>query len=128
MSMKVLNSLQEIPRDCRFADCAVSGGTLETYIRTLLRLTQGRLCLRLKAQAVLFPLPCPQGQGSTLSGSQLRQLTSQHPSFYAPELVMNYLTYKEGDRLSLLLYDTEETLRKKKLLCQQLEVPYLLLE
>lgn len=126
MSIRVFSSPKEVPPDCYFADCAVSGGTLEAYIKALLNCTGGRLCLRLFPQAVEFPIPCPRGQGVPLAWEECRQLQQTHPHFFSPALMMDYLSYEKSGELRLLLYDTQNSLRKKQQLAERLGVPYLL--
>lgn len=126
MSIRLCQNESEIPPGYRLADCAVSGGTLEAFLKSALSLTEGRLCLRLVPQAVDFQLPCPDGQGSPLPLPQLEQLKSSHPSRFSPGLLMYYLTFQRQGQLHLILFDTPETLQKKQQLAEKLGVPLIL--
>lgn len=126
MSMKVCRSISEIPPGYYLSDCAVSGGTLEGFLKSALRLSDGKLCLRLASQAVVFPLPCFDGKGSPLPQPQMEQLKSNHPSHFSPGLLMSYLTFQRQGQLHILLFDTPETLQKKQQLAETLGVPLML--
>lgn len=98
--------------------CAVSGGTLEDYIKGL----SGTFCLRISPSHMDFPLPCPEGTGRSLSQSELKALYQNQPTHYSPELCMEYFTYMEGDHLHLVLFDTLRSLREKYRLAKRLKV------
>lgn len=126
MSIRLCKTEQEIPPDYRIADCAVSGGTLENFLREALRLTEGKLCLQLVPQAMIFPIPCPRGMGTTPSQEALEALKAAYPWHYASALMTNYLTFQQQGQLHILLFDTRDTLHKKQQLAQALGVPLLL--
>lgn len=126
MSIRLCQTEQEIPPGYRLADCAVSGGTLEAFLRAALRLTEGKLCLRLVPQRVVFPIPCPQGRGKDLPQEALEALRAAHPWHYSPALLTNYLSFSQQGQLHILLFDTGDTLARKQQLAQALGVPLLL--
>lgn len=123
MSITVYRHLRDIPSDCFLADCAVSGGTLEDFLRKALELSEGKLCLRLQKTAMDFLLPCPSGIGAPVSTAELEQLREKYPCHFSPALMTDYLTHIEVGQLHLTLFDTEETIAKKLKLAETLGVP-----
>lgn len=127
MSITVCRNRDQIPPGFYLADCAVSGGTLEAFLRACMELTKGQLCVRIAPIAMDFPLPCPGGKGTPISQDKLEQLKKTHACHFSSALQMNYLTYMDGPQLHGVLFDTKETLRKKLNLAERLGVPMALL-
>lgn len=112
------------PKGYRQILLAVSGGTLEGYIRQAMAETQGRLCLRLSPQYIDFPLPCSDGCGQELTAQDLKECYDGQTVHFSPELVMEYFTYlSSGQQLHVVLYDSQKTLREKYRLAKHLGVP-----
>ena len=111
------------PRDHRMVSCAVSGGTLEAFIRRSLKEAGGKLCLRLSPQYVDFPLPCSGGKGRGLSPKELQQLYRGQTVHYSEAFKMEYFTYLEQGILHAVLFDSERSLRDKLQLARNLQVP-----
>ena len=126
MSITVCRNGNDVPPGFYLTDCAVSGGTLKTFLESALELSAGKLCLRLCPTAMEFSLPCRSGVGLPIAQPRLQQLQSTCPRHFSPALVMEYLTFQENGQVHLVLFDTEETLRNKQRLAEQLGVPVLL--
>jgi hypothetical protein len=63
---------------------------------------------------MLFPLPCPGGEGTPLSREELRTLLANSPSvFFSPELCCRYFTFPRQGRTCFVLFDDAGTLKKK---------------
>ena len=89
------------PRAALWISSAMSGGDLRQRFREL-----GNDCrcwLRIEPMAARFPLPCPDGQGSPVSG------LPETEGFYSEALCCRYV-HKPGE---VILFDTEETLERK---------------
>lgn len=111
------------PQDHRMVSCAVSGGTLEQYIRRNMEETGGKLCLRISPQYVTFPLPCPSGKGRQLTPTELQSLYHGQTVHYSEAFKMEYFTYLEQGTLHAVLFDSERSLREKFHLAKKLNVP-----
>lgn len=98
--------------------CAVSGGTLEEYIKSL----SGSFCLRISPTHMDFPIPCPDGKGRNLSQAELNHLYNNQQTYFSTELLTEYFTYMESDQLHLVLFDTLRSLREKYRLAKRLKV------
>ena len=108
------------------ADCAISGGTLKTFITDALKAAQGKLCLRIFPVYVDFPLPCPPGQEQIIPYDACMALCQNRPRYASQALGAEYFTYTEHERLHAVLCDTPDTLRQKLRLADSLGVPYAL--
>lgn len=128
MSIIVCRSLRDIPSGWYLGDCAVSGGTMEDYLKKALKYSDGKLCIRLKSFTMLFPLPCPSGKGQIPSRIEADRLISSHRSRFSRTLMTNYLTFRKDDGLFCLLFDTTESLTEKATLLKQLNIPMVLVE
>lgn len=98
--------------------CAVSGGTLEDYIKSL----SGSFCLRISPTHMDFPIPCPDGTGRSLTQTELNTLYQNQQTHFSPEFCMEYFTYMDGEQLHLVLFDTLRSLKEKYRLARRLKV------
>ena len=118
-----------VPEHCPVAGAtillctALSGGTLEG------RLTQAvdqygaeHLALDLQRLAMDFPLPCPGGQGTPLTRSQLAALAAGRSTFYSDALCARYFTLTRQGQTHFVLFDDARTLRRKLDLARQLGI------
>ena len=97
-----------------WCDTQISGGSLKEYLRGLLPVWGDRLWVYLAPIRMLFPVPCPSGVGTPLEKAEADTLTAQHPSHFSPELVCRYCFFQDkAGTARVLLFDTEETCRKK---------------
>ena len=106
-----------------WCDTQVSGGSLEGYLRALLPVWGDRLWVYLAPIRMLFPVPCPTGIGIPLDEAAADALAARHPSHFSPELFCRYCFFRdEAGDARVLLFDTEETCRKKLNLLRRLGV------
>ena len=127
MSITVYPQASQLPEPCLIADCAISGGTLEAFIREALAAAKGKLCLRIVPVYADFPLPCPPGQEQILTWEACTALRGDRPLHQSPALGTAYFTYLSEGRPHVVLFDTRDTLRKKLQLAESLGVPYALM-
>lgn len=75
----------------------------------------GRCVLELRPLRCKLPLPCPAGQEIVLSGQDLQAMLHADPGGIYPreDLCCMYKLLRSGDTLSLLLFDTAETMAAK---------------
>lgn len=93
---------------------ALSGGTLaERLTQAVAQYGAQRLVLDLQRLAMDFPLPCPSGEGTTLSPDALRQLRQGRSVFFSEELCARYFTYRRGSATRFVLFDDADTLQRK---------------
>lgn len=128
MSITVFSSMDHLPQGTYLADCAVSGGTLEDFLKRALQFSHKLLCVRMKMVYMDFTLPCPTGVGTPLNEAQASALLAKRMPVFSPALCTNYVTFLEDQRLHAVLADSPETLRKKLRLAESLGVPYALAE
>lgn len=102
--------------------CSASG-RLSDDLRQAAAVFGARLWLYLEPQAALYRPPCS-GSGQALSAAELAGLCAAHASFFSPELLCRCCHWAEGSRLSVLLFDTEQTLSMKLSLAASLGIPY----
>ena len=126
MSITVCRNPDEIPPGFYITDCAVSGGTLEAFLKTAMELSGGKLCVRISPMATEFPLPCRSGVGAAVSEKRLEELRKKYPCRFSPALVMEYMSFLEAGQVHVVLFDTEETLKRKRALAEQLGIPMVL--
>ena len=128
MSMTVFSSEDSLPPKTLLADCAVSGGKLEDYLRGLRDLDTGPVCVRLDYTAMDFALPCPTGSGLPLSPEAALKRSRGHALHFSEVLCTCYFTQWDGTELHVILMDTPETIQKKHRLLRQLSFPMVLVE
>ena len=126
MSTILCERLGEIPPGTMLADCAVSGGTLRSYVETLMALSGGKLCVEIRMELMEFTLPCRDGE--PISPERLEALKGRYPVHFSTALSMAYLTYLEGGALHGVLFDTAESLKRKFQTARDLGVPWVLAE
>lgn len=92
---------------------AVSGGDFRSYLKeAAAKRGAENLALDVERLRMDFPLPCPSGVGSPLSGAELQKRLTAN-TFFSPELCARYCTYVEKGAVHFLLYDDAETLNRK---------------
>lgn len=128
MSTALLKGREQIPDGFFLVDCAVSGGTLEGFLRSALTVSHGKLCVRIQEQAVDFPLPCLSGQGRSLTIDEVSKLKADHRCFFSEALGTNYFTYTQNSRLHCVLFDDFDSLQYKLSLCRHLKIPMVLFQ
>lgn len=95
---------------------ALSGGNLRERLgECVQRFGQGRVALDLQRLRMSFPLPCPEGEGTPLSGEALDSfLREREPSiFYSGDLCAKYFTCTQDGESRFILFDDGDTLRRK---------------
>ena len=128
MSMVVYGSEEQLPPGTYVGDCAVSGGTLEDYLRQALALYGARLCVRIAPVYMDFPLPCPGGVGQILSAEALKALRQGEPCFRSQALGTEYFTCLRQGQAHAVLFDSLDSLKGKLALCRRLGVSMALIE
>ncbi len=102
---------------------ALSGGDIQRRLRDCCRaFGADRIVLDLQRLRMDFPLPCPTGEGTPLTGEQLARLRCGRQVFYSGELGTRYFTYRRGGETRFVLLDDGETLRRKAALGEQLGI------
>ena len=95
---------------------ALSGGIFQQRLEEAVRrYGSGRLALDLQRLRMDFPLPCPSGEGTSLSGEALERLMAEKSPtvFYSTDLCARYFTcLREGDS-HFILFDDAGTLQRK---------------
>ncbi len=96
---------------------AVSGGTFHQYLREAAARRGGGRHLALDVQRLRmdFTLPARTGEGTPLTGQELRQLTEQlQPTvFFSQDLCARYFTYARYGQAHFVLFDDGETMERK---------------
>ena len=128
MSMTVFSSTESLPPEALLADCCLSGGRLEDYLRRLRGLETGPVCVRLDYTAMDFLLPCPSGTGKPLSRTEALERSRGYPLHFSAALCTCYCTQWDGEQLHVILTDTPDTIEKKYRLLRQLDFPMVLVE
>ena len=113
MSMTVYAREEEVPAGVYLADCAVSGGSLLSYLRNAREAAGGKLCVVLSPVYMDFPLPCPTGVGTALTQAQLKQRRTAAPCYFSKSLCTEYFTYQENGAAHVVLMDSMKSLREK---------------
>ena len=67
-------------------------------------------------------LPCPDGQGAALTLPELRERFAQHRcrAWFSEDFYCQYTTYREAERLHLILYDNAASVQAKLTLAEEL--------
>ena len=94
---------------------AISGGNFREYLEgAIKRLGADHVALDAQRLRMIFPLPCPSGQGTPLSREELRALLDKSPSvFFSPELCCRYFTFTRQGQTCFVLFDDAGTMRQK---------------
>ena len=128
MSISFFRRREELPSGCYLTDCAVSGGSLEAFLSSACAAAQGRLCVRISPVYMDFPLPCFRGTGRALSRQEAQSLRGNCRLHLSHALCTGYFTCLHQGSLHLVLFDTQETLKRKLQCCRTAGVPYVLIE
>ena len=93
----------------------LSGGTLRGRIREALERYGSRVVLALECSPCAFVLPCPDGQGTTLTLPELRKRFARHRcrAWFSEDFYCQYATYWETEQLNLILYDNAASVQAK---------------
>lgn len=94
---------------------ALSGGNLTERLREAAQRWGGTVRPALDVERVRmdFPLPCPSGIGTPLTGEQLETLLKDASPFFSQELCARYFTCTQKGKARFVLFDDAETLRQK---------------
>ena len=95
---------------------ALSGGVLRQRLEEAAeRFGPARVSLDLQRLRMSFPLPCPEGVGTLLSGEALEALLRERePSiFYSGDLCAKYFTCTRDGESRFVMFDDADTLRRK---------------
>ena len=128
MSTLVYPQKSLVPQDFYLCGCAVSGGTLEDYLRRAMAETGGRLCPILHPVYMDFPLPCPDGIGNPLTVQMLKNRYNGAPCYFSRSLCTEYFTYVKDGQAHVTLYDSLRSLREKAALLKRLGIPAVVVE
>ena len=106
---------QHVPQSTVLICTAISGGTLTHRLENAQRRFGPRLALDLQRLRMNFPLPCPSGEGTPLSGEALQKLMDTHQPtvFYSADLCAKYFTVTRGGESRFILFDDADTILKK---------------
>ena len=109
---------------------AASGGSLREELERGMMLRNGRIAVSFGPIRKRFYLPASDPEGEDLTEAELsaaQAKTGAHP-FFSRELCANYFTYMEKNTGVFILYDTDDTLRLRLRLIQEIGVPYIFME
>lgn len=109
---------QVLPQAGLLISAALSGGTLRERLREAAAEAPGRCWLRLEPVRMRFPLPCPTGCGEALTENELEARLSRGQTFFTEPLCCRY-AYDLSDGTAMILYDTQETLRRKAAMAKE---------
>lgn len=102
---------------------AVSGGTLRRRLEEARRTFGDRVALDLQRVRMEFPLPCPSGEGTSLTGEMLEKLLGEEPSvFFSDDLCAKYFVRTCGCEPRFVMFDDANTLRRKLHLAQSMGI------
>ena len=105
---------------------AISGGSLRRRLEEAVDLYGAdRIVLNLRRVAEDFYLPAPHGSGHPMTQEELAQRRKRVDAtqFYSPDLCAHYFTYMSRETgAHFILFDDEESLRKKRELAASLGV------
>ena len=128
MSMTVCSSLTSLPPGCFLCDCAVSGGTLDSFLHSARKEAEGLLCVRLAPVYMDFTLPCPGGVGKTLTAAELKALYPGTTCYFSKSLCTEYFTYAKDCQAHVVLFDSLRSLQEKYRRIRAAGIPYVLIE
>ncbi len=94
---------------------ALSGGCLRQRLQEAQQRFGSRLALDLQRLRMRFSLPCPTGEGTPLTAEELRRLlAAQRPTiFFSQDLCAKYFVCPQEGNACFVLFDDQDTLRKK---------------
>jgi len=102
-----------LPRAYVLVDSAISGGDLKAYLTEQIACWPNRVCLSLRRLRMRFSIPCSISEGEALSEQALAVLTAERQSFFSRELGCRYITCRDGDGFSFVLFDDAASLQYK---------------
>jgi hypothetical protein len=105
------------PHAVYIAETAVSGGSLSQYFTELAEQYGAQhIAAQLLRSCARFSIPSPSAEGTALTREQAEQLRQQNGAsvFFSRELCAKYFTYMERGSARFVLFDDDETLRKKQ--------------
>ncbi len=100
---------------------ALSGGSLHALLEEAIRkYGPERLAIGVERIAMDFSIPCRSGYGIPLSRESLAALRRRYqtPVFFSEALCAKYFTYRCDGKARLVLFDDDETVRRKLVLAQ----------
>ena len=106
----------QIPQASVLICTALSGGNLRRRLEECAqRFGAGRLVMDLQRLRMSFPLPCPTGEGETLSSGTLLSMLAQKGQsvFYSNDLCAKYFTFTDNGTSRFVLFDDSDTIRRK---------------
>lgn len=104
---------------------ALSGGSLRELLEeAIAKYGTAQLALGVERTAMDFPLPCRGGYGTPLAPETLAALRRRcaAPVFFSEALCAKYFTYLRNGETRLVLFDDDETVRRKLALAQSLGI------
>lgn len=107
---------EKIPQAHVLICTAISGGVLRQRLEEAVQtFGQKRVALDLQRLRMTFPLPCPKGEGTPLSGEELEALLREkEPAiFYSGDLCAKYFTCTQSGESRFVMFDDAGTLRRK---------------
>ncbi|MCI8419670.1 MAG: hypothetical protein HFF79_04065 [Oscillospiraceae bacterium] len=120
-----------VPQARVLISTALSGGTLRQRVEEAAEsYGMERLAFDLQRLRMDFPLPCPSGEGTPLTGQALASMMEQRtPSvFYSRDLCAKYFTFTQEGEGHFVLFDDGDTILRKIRMGQELGVSFGLLQ
>ena len=110
------------PGEYALLDSFISGGNYRGFLEESMERFNGRVCLWLRAQAYLFPLPCPSGIGTSID------LPHDQSLFRYSESLLCLWRIEFSAEGALELADCARSLRDKYRLAEKVGIPILIAE
>ncbi len=104
---------------------ALSGGSLRALLEEAVKKYGAeRVAVGVERVSMDFPLPCRSGYGAPLSQESLAALRRRYqtPVFFSEALCAKYFTYRACGKTRLVLFDDDETVRRKLALARSLGI------
>lgn len=105
------------PHAVYIAETAISGGSLSQYFSDLAdQYGQQQIAAQLVRSYARFSVPSPSADGTPLTKEQVEQLRREvgASAFFSRELCAKYFTYMERGSARFVLFDDDDTLRRKQ--------------
>lgn len=116
------------PESRVLVNTALSGGEVQTLLEAACRAYGAeRIVLDVQRLRMVFPLPCPTGEGTPLSAAALDRLGQGQTVYYSRELGMRYFTCRRQGKTVFVLFDDADTLARKLALGREMHIPRALL-
>lgn len=110
---------QLLPQCGVLISSSLSGGTARQRFAEAAQAAPRRCWLMLEWLSMEFPLPCPSGDGTSLSRNALETRLEGRSSFFDPGLCCQYVHFLDQGQGRMVLYDTAETLAQKAVLARE---------